>query len=79
LYRQLLADDYRLLGPDHRETLAARYNLARMIGLQGRYTEAEELSHQVLDVQRRVLGPAHPGTGAVRAELAQLTADRPAS
>ena len=61
-------------GPDHRETLAARYNLARMIGLQGRYAEAEELGRQVLADQRRVLGDRSTRTRlATRQNLARLT------
>ena len=66
LYRRLLGDDDRLRGLDHRDTLAARHNLARMIGLQGRYAEAEQLGRQVLDAQRRVLGPDHPDCLASR-------------
>ena len=68
----MLADDYRLRGPDHRETLAARSNLARVIGLRGRYAEAEDLSRQVLDAQRQVLGPDHPDCLASRQNLARL-------
>ena len=60
LYRGLIDDDDRLRGPDHRQTLAARYNLARMIGLQGRYREAEELGRQVLADRRTLLDEDHP-------------------
>jgi len=56
LYSALLHHDHRRLGPEYRQTLAARRNLARMIGRQGRYPEAEQLCRQVLADQRRLLG-----------------------
>jgi len=37
-------------------------NLANMLFLEGRYSEAERLQHEALDRQRRVLGPDHPDT-----------------
>src|SRR2546430_3996696 len=48
MYRRLLADRRRVLGDDHPDTLATRHRLARIIGLQGRYADAEELCYQVL-------------------------------
>ena len=37
-------------------------NLATEIHNQGRWEEAEKLSREVLDIQRRVLGSEHPET-----------------
>jgi hypothetical protein len=44
-----------------------------MLGLPGRYADAEPMFRQVLAARRRTLGASHPDTVAVRHELAQLT------
>jgi Tetratricopeptide repeat len=45
-----------------------------MIGLQGRYADAEPMFRQVLAARRRVLGDDHPDTLTSRAVLARLAA-----
>ena len=47
-----------------------------MIGLQGRYAEAEQLCREVLADRRRVLGDDHPDTLTSPATLAWLAARR---
>ncbi len=55
---QLLADQERVLGPDHPNTLAVRNNLANAYQAAGRTT------------RRRILGPDHPDTMNSRGNLA---------
>jgi hypothetical protein len=45
-----------------------------VLGLQQRYDEAGELTHEVLADRRRILGDDHPDTLASRAVLAWLAA-----
>ena len=62
----------RILGPSHPDTLTARQDVARMLGQQRRYAEAEQLSRGVLADRRRLLGDDHPDTLTSRATLARL-------
>jgi eukaryotic-like serine/threonine-protein kinase len=50
------------LGPDHSNTLEARLELAWLRIQQARLPEAEKLSQQILESQRRILGPDHEKT-----------------
>jgi tetratricopeptide (TPR) repeat protein len=59
---RLVADAERLLGPDHRDTLGARNNLAAACQAAGRLTAAIPLFQQVLSARERLLGPDHPET-----------------
>jgi eukaryotic-like serine/threonine-protein kinase len=52
----------RVLGPEHRETLSSRYDLAGTLWREGRYSESEKLSRETVETSRRVLGPEHPDT-----------------
>jgi len=72
LYRGLLADQSRVLGEQHEDTLATRHDLAEAIGLQGRYTAADELYRGLLSDQDRVLGEQHEDTLATRHQLARM-------
>ena len=47
---------------DHRDTLSARHEIARMLAAQGKPADAEAEFRQVLDAELRVLGPDHPFT-----------------
>ncbi len=47
------------LGDDHEHVLAIARYLAWALRLMGRYTEARELSQDILDRCRRVLGENH--------------------
>ncbi len=50
------------LGPEHPDTLAAKFDLAALYQYQGRIAEAEPLETEVLAGRRRVLGERHPDT-----------------
>ena len=67
---RLAADQERLLGPDHPDTLASRNNLAEAYRLGGRSDEAITMGEQTLAAQARVLGPDHPSTLTSRNSLA---------
>ena len=67
---RLVADQERVLGPDHPDTLTARSNLANAYRAAGRLDEAISLHEQALAARERVLGPDHPSTLASRDNLA---------
>jgi Tetratricopeptide repeat len=66
----LLADQERVLGTDHPDTLGARTNLAIAYQEAGRTAEAITLHEQNLADQERVLGTDHPDTLSTRNNLA---------
>ena len=66
----LLADQERVLGPDHPATLNSRNDLAEAYRAAGRVAEAIPLHERTLADYERVLGPDHPGTLASRNNLA---------
>jgi tetratricopeptide (TPR) repeat protein len=67
---QLVADQERLLGPDHSSTLASRNNLAANYRAAGRLDEAITLHEQTLAARERTLSPDHPDTLNSRNNLA---------
>ena len=67
---RLVADQERVLGPDHPDTLAARNNLAVAYQDAGRLDEAISLNEQTLAARERVLDPDHPSTLSSRDNLA---------
>ena len=67
---RLLADQERVLDPDHPDTLSSRDNLANVYRSAGRGDEAIGLHEQTLAARERVLGPDHPDTLASRNNLA---------
>ena len=67
---RLVADQERVLGPDHPDTLASRNNLALAYQAAGRTDEAIPLHEQTLAARERVLDPDHPDTLASRNNLA---------
>ena len=67
---RLVADQERILGTDHPDTLASRHNLAYAYGAAGRTGEALTLEEQALADYERVLGPDHPDTLNSRNSLA---------
>ena len=69
---QLVADQERLLGADHPDTLASRNNLATAYWAAGRMDEAITLDEQALADRERVLGPDHPDTLTSRRNLASV-------
>ncbi len=69
---RLLADQERVLGPDHPDTLSSRFNLAIVYREAGRLDEAVSLHEQTLAARERVLGPDHPNTLKSRHDLATV-------
>ena len=59
---RLVADQERVLGPDHPDTLTTRNNLALAYQDAGRLDEAIGLHEQTLAARERVLGADHPDT-----------------
>jgi tetratricopeptide (TPR) repeat protein len=70
LGEQVLADDQRILGPDHPNTLSAAGNLANMLYAAGAFAAARSLQEQLLAQMQRVLGPDHPDTVKITGNLA---------
>jgi tetratricopeptide (TPR) repeat protein len=68
----------QLLGEEHPDVAASLNNLALLYKSQGRYSEAEPLYIQALDICERRLGANHPNTVTTRDNLAYLR-DRPSS
>ncbi|WP_258945773.1 tetratricopeptide repeat protein [Actinomadura luteofluorescens] len=66
VYREVLAVEERVLGPDQPDGLTIRYAIARMAAAQGRYGEAEQAYREVHAVEEATLGPAHPDTLTTR-------------
>ena len=66
VWRALLADQQRVLGPDAPDTLTTRNNLASWLGQAGQVEAAVEQSRALLADQQRVQGPDAPGTLATR-------------
>ena len=70
---QLIADAHTgsdAYGPEHRDTLAARNNLALWTGEAGDAAGARDQFAALLPVSERVLGAEHPDTLTTRHELA---------
>ena len=72
---QTLADQERVLGADHPDTLLTRSNLANAYPDAGRTAEAITLYEQNLADQERVLGADHPDTLQARNNLANAYRD----
>jgi hypothetical protein len=66
----LLADQERVLGPDHPDTLNSRNNLAEAYRAAGRAAEAIPLHERTLADREPTLGPDHPDTLSSRNNLA---------
>jgi len=67
-----LADQLRVLGPDHPRILATRNNLAYWQAESGDVAGAIAAFQELLADQLRVLGPDHPLTQGARTNLASL-------
>jgi thioredoxin-like negative regulator of GroEL len=61
-----------VLGEDHPDTLESRFELANVLTLQGRVTEAISQLRSLLADQSRILGEANTDTIATRKKLADL-------
>jgi hypothetical protein len=70
-FRELHSTANEYLGPDHLDTLAARYRLAYWQGEAGDPARAAAALEALVDDWLRVLGPDDPGTLAARYQLAR--------
>jgi hypothetical protein len=66
----------RRLGPDHPDTLATRFSLAREMAAQGDHAGAEDEFRDVLPSLERRLGPDHPVTLVLWFSIAREMAAR---
>ena len=73
--RRILADRVAALGPDHADSITARFNISGSLVAAGRHAEAESILMQVLADRERILGPDHPDTLTARNNLARVLAD----
>jgi hypothetical protein len=73
-FRDVLAAQLRVLGPDHPDTLATRHQIAGEIAERRHYAEAETEFRDMLAARLRVLGPDHPDTLTTRHQIAWMTA-----
>jgi tetratricopeptide (TPR) repeat protein len=62
IYREILAIDTRISGPESADALRAMSNLAIALDLERRYNESESLFDRVIALRTRTLGPKHPKT-----------------
>ena len=68
----MVADRERALGPDHLDTIRARYSLGAAYQRTGKTVAAERAYEQARAGFEQVLGPRHPDTLRSRAELARM-------
>jgi hypothetical protein len=69
-HQALLADQLRVLGADHPDTLRTRGNIASELGALGRHADALAGHQALLADQLRVLGADHPDTLRTRGNIA---------
>jgi tetratricopeptide (TPR) repeat protein len=50
----------KTLGPEHPHVATCLNNLAELYKFQGKYTDAEPLYQQALQIMEKALGPEHP-------------------
>jgi tetratricopeptide (TPR) repeat protein len=68
--RDVLAEQERILGPEHPDTMTTRHYLAAALFFQGKYDQAETEYRAVLQLREKILGPEHPDTLKTRNNLA---------
>jgi len=66
----------RHLGAEHPNTLAAMHQLANILGVKKRASEAEQLHREVLQARVRILGEDSPDTLRSMNDLAMVQADQ---
>jgi tetratricopeptide (TPR) repeat protein len=72
LFREVLKERERVLGPEHPDTLETRSNLDPSLLYQGKYAEAEVEIRVLLALKEKALGPEHPDTLKTRNNLGGL-------
>jgi tetratricopeptide (TPR) repeat protein len=70
--KRVVADRERALGPDHLDTVRARYSLGAAYQRTGKAVAAERFYEQARFGFERLLGPRHPDSLRSRAELARV-------
>jgi len=75
-YQRTLVHQRDVLGPDHPDTLATRFSMAREMAACGDHAGAEEEFRAVFAGRQRKLGPYHPETLIARFSMAQQMAAR---
>ena len=70
LFRDVLKERERVLGPEHPDTLAARTQLEDALFYQGKYVESEAEARSMLALREKLLGAEHPDTLKARNNLA---------
>ena len=73
--RELLDVQRRVLGPEHKDTLATMNNLANISESLGHFKEAEALLHEAVEGMRSVVGPEAPAMLATMNTLGNVYAD----
>jgi hypothetical protein len=61
-YRQLVTDREEVLGPEHPDTLDARYNIGKALAWQGKWAAAENEWRHTTSDRAHTLGDHHPDT-----------------
>jgi tetratricopeptide (TPR) repeat protein len=59
-YKQVIQDEENVLGPEHRDTLNAGYNLAYQLGQQGKRDQAKALAERAAKSAAKVLDVNDP-------------------
>ena len=72
MYRELLRDQERVLGPGHTATLATRNDLAWTTECLGQYREAETMFRELLADEQQLLGDQHAETLGTKSLLARM-------
>jgi serine/threonine-protein kinase len=76
LYQRTLVDQRHTLGPDHPDTLATRFSIAREMAACGDHAGAEEEFRAVFTSRQRKLGPDYRETLVAQFSMAQQMAAR---
>lgn len=75
VFRAIVTDSQRVLGPEHPVTLHSRNELAVTLYEQGDYDEAEAELRAILAMRERVLGPEHRDTLQSRIQVCKTVDD----
>ena len=70
MFEEILALSLEREDPDSVSVVQARYNLATLYSMQGRFAEALEMDRQVLATRRRTHGDDHPTTAIAMSAVA---------